>query len=204
MTGATAILTVPDVEQEALGSTEVPAEEGPPTERAIAEAQARIAGYLRRPVMIQKATEGVGPWLRDGATDKRWRYRTAAWPIVQVETQGYSIRHDDRHLTRDEREQETVTYFAGWKRKSQSVSDLPTGDGEALGGLTTEPPVVPGDIRRVALKLTLHELIQTEQGVGIQTLMQATGGGTATVNGPDPQAPRRLLNSISSYKTSPF
>jgi TusA-related sulfurtransferase len=204
MTGATAILTVADVEQEALGSTSVPGEEGLVTQRAIEEAQARVAAFLRRPVMIHKATEGAGNWHRDETGDKRWRYRGRSWPVVQVETSGYDARFDDRHLVASTPESDQVTYFAGWKRRDRSLSDLPTGSGEALEGLTTEPPTVPGDIRRVALKLTLHELIQTEEGIGIQTLSQATGGGVATVNGPDPQAPRRLLKSISSYRTSPF
>jgi len=204
MTGATPILTVPDVEQEALGSTSVPGEARLVTERAIEEAQARVAAFLRRSVMIHKATEGARDWRRDEAGDKRWRHRTRAWPVVQVETSDYDARFDDRHLVTSTRESDQVAYFAGWKRRDQSLSDLPTGLGEALDGLTKEPPTVPGDIRRVALKLTLHELIQAEEGIGIQTLTQATGGGTATVNGPDPQAPRRLLESISSYKTSPF
>ena len=204
MTGATPILTVPDVEQEALGSTSVPGGEGLVTQRAIDEAQARVARFLRRPVMIHKATEGTGAWLRDETGDNRWRHRARSWPVVQVETSGYDGRFDDRHLTTSTPEADQVTYFAGWTRRNQSLSDLPTGPGEPLEGLTTEPPTVPQDIRRVALKLTLHELIQTEEGIGIQTLTQATGGGVATVNGPDPQAPRRLLNSISSYKTSPF
>lgn len=204
MTGETAIITVSEVEQEALSSTQVPSDEGIATERAIEEAQARIAGYLRRPVMIHETTEGIERWLKDELRENYWRYRTKAWPIVQVQSDEYSIRHDDRHLTRDTRRKETVTYFAGWKRRRQSLSDLPTGGGEALDGLTTEPPTVPSDIRRVALKLTLHELIQTEEGVGIQTLTEATAGGTTTVNGPDPQTPMRLLDSISHYRSDPF
>ena len=204
MTGETAILTVSEVREEALSSTQVPGEEGIATERAIGEAQARIAGYLRRPVMIHKATEGIERWMRDRLRENEYRYRTKAWPIVQVESTEYGIRHDQRHLTRESKRRETVTYFAGWKRRSQSLSDLPTSGGEPLEGLGTEPPTVPGDIRRVALKLTLHELIQTEEGVGIQTLTEATGGGTTTVNGPDPQTPRRLLNSISHYRSDPF
>jgi len=204
MTGETEILTASEIAEEALSSTTVPDEKRNVTERAIAEAQARIARYLRRPVMIHKAAEGARDWLQDETSDRRWRYRTQSWPVVQVETSGYNIRFDNRHLATSTPKADQVMYFAGWKRRDQSLSDLPTGSGKSLSGLTKEPPTVPGDIRRVALKLTLYELIQTEDGVGVQTLSQATGGGVATVNGPDPQTPRRLLESVSSYKTSPF
>lgn len=65
-----------------------------------------------------------------------------------------------------------VNAFCGFRRRDQVLSNptsdqtqLPTGSGEALEGLTVLPDTLPGIVRRVALRLAISEMRQQYEGL---------------------------------------
>ena len=200
----TDILTVSEVIDGALSSADYSGTETE-VQQAIRDAQGLIEGHLHQKVMAHRKTDLIQrrDWLLDERTGET---KVRAWaehqPIVQVLSPAeLSIRVGSKdQFVRGRPEVTETEYVAGWMRRRQSLSDLPTGSGERLDGLTEEPPPLPGDVRRVAMNLTLFSLNEAEHGVGITDRQQATGAGTVTVTGPDPSFEQRQLRKLDRYR----
>jgi len=198
------ILTISAVLDGALSSSDYSGAEAQVKE-AILDAQGLIENHLHQKVMVHRTTQLVEPrdWLVDERTDTT---KVRAWaetqPVVQVVSPPeLSVRiGGSRQFVRNEAQVTEAEYFAGWRRRDQALSDLPTGTDERLDGLTTEPPPLPGEIRRVALNLTLYALNEAEHAPGITDRQQATGAGTVTISGPDPGFEQRQLRKLDRYR----
>lgn len=133
-------------------------------------------------------------------------------PVVEMDLTSDDIsdvsasRHTDRKLALDDnREAGTVTYFGGYRRPDQVLSNpgsdenkLPTADGEALDGLSTLPPVLPRQIRMTAINITLHVLQNRAQGNLGRRVQQSFGNQQITVDGADSQYVNRQLGRLES------
>lgn len=157
--------------------------------------------------IIHRTKQGVTrrEWLRDDVQeDTTYRAWANERPVVQVVSPSdVSVRYDNKQLLRDDREASIVEYFAGWKRRDTSASDLPTGTGEDLDGLTETVPTLPDDIRRIALILVLYEIGRIEYGTAVQQTTQTIGNqGEATMT-KDTDALRRYARDYLNEYTVP-
>lgn len=133
---------------------------------------AQIEAYLDRTLIVRRVESPID----EGAG---WEYRPRLyptggayvrylrqWPLVEViDTDLVSGVRDDAVASSAPR---AFEYFAGYRRNDQvlTVPDpnplelvaLPTDEGEDLEGLTELPGVLPGDVRRVAIRLAIAEL----------------------------------------------
>ena len=185
------ILTVEEVQDAALASSSA-VEENPSdvVEDAVRDAQDRIATYLGMDPMVHRLKQGIRAheWLEDETLDPvQWRAWADHQPAVEVQSPAeVTIRHDGLQFLRDEPKALTADYHAGWRRSDQTLSDLDGSNSGDLTDLTTEPPALPGDIRRTAIALTLFQIVDAEHGQAIGQMTQAVGtAGTITVQGTD-------------------
>lgn len=202
------ILNYTDIEVSSLASSAPVADEPAAVQEAAEDAQARMESYVGHPLMVHSHTQGIQRWEWT-ADEVQSDYKVKAWadrqPVVEIKSGDPSIRFGNDRFLNDHRDDLTVTYFAGYIRKDQSLAGLPTGSGDPLDGLTTEPPTLPRDVRRVAIRLTLFELNLAEHRAGMGTTTAAVGGGdTITIEGPDPEFPMRQLRQLDSYKRPSF
>jgi len=105
-------------------------------------------------------------------------------------------RHTSRKLEIGSSDAGTVRYFGGYTRPNQALADLPTGGGDDLDGLSTEPPDMPRQIRTVAINLSLHVLQNRAEGNLGRRVQQTFGQQQVTVEGADPQYTRRQLRRL--------
>jgi len=200
------LITVDEVIQGSLDSTDAPTDEPIEARRAIQDVTQMIAEHLGFKPIVHKHTQGIEPWAwtRDEAeADQTVRTWADVRPIVQITSPtDIDARFDGYQFTTSGRPgtAEKVVYFAGWKRKKQALSDLPTGTGEALDGLTETPEDLPSDIRRAALELTLYVLNKAESPVGMGSRSTTVQGGNITIDGPDPQFVNRTLRSLDTHR----
>jgi hypothetical protein len=200
------ILEYSDIEVSSLSSSSAVEEEPHAVVEAAQDAQQRIATYIGHPVMIHSHTQGIQrwEWTEDDVEDgmKAWADHQ---PVVEIESGDVGVRFGGDRLIKDYRDDLKTTYFAGYIREDQSLSDLPTSGGDPLEGLTTEPPTLPPDIRRVAIRLTLYELNRAEHRSGMGTTTASIGGGDSiTIEGPDPGFPERQLSQLDPYRRPGF
>lgn len=202
------LLTVGEVIQSSLSSSSAVEDEPGVVQSSIQDVQGMIESYLRQPVMIHKRTQGVlaHEWMSDELPDDhRWRIWAEARPVVEIDSPSeVSIRYDNEQLVRDQAENGTIDYFAGWKRSDQALSNLPTGSNEALDGLTTEPPTLPQDIRKAAIKLVLFDMGELVHDTGFTETTTNTPGGTMTIRGPEQGFEDRQLSNLSTYRRPAF
>jgi len=127
-------------------------------------------------------------------------------PAVEVQSpSAVSVRHDNRQFLRDKPEACTVDYHAGWIRSDQALADVNGSNSGDLTDLSTEPPRLPDDIRRVGLLLTLYEVSQAEHAPGVGSIEHTIGaGGTIQVGGMERGFVERHLRQLADYKQSPF
>jgi len=202
------ILTVFEVQDAALSSSTAVEDDPAQVQEAILDVQDRISTYIDQPVMIHKRTQGIAThdWLEDEVEDTtQYRVWADARPVVEVDNPTeVTIRFDEQQLVREKSENTKAVYFAGWKRRDQALSDLPTSSGEDLDGLTTEPPTLPRDIRRIAIRLVLFTLNEAEHSAGMGSTSTTVQGGSITVDGPDQSFVRTQMRKLDAYKRSPF
>lgn len=145
-------------------------------DEAIRDATSDIERYLDRSVVVRKVDQGFNryDWRYDRKqdADKYWAW-AEQWPLVEVSTSNVSIQsRSDRKLERDKQKTEVVTYFAGYRREGQSLSDLQN----QWSNLSTEPNRLPGAIRRVGLVIALHYILRARSGdLGFDTVTQTVG-----------------------------
>lgn len=200
------ILDYSDIEVSSLSSSSAVEDEPPAVVAAARDAQRRMASYIGHPLMIHSHTQGIRrwQWTQDDVEDgvKAWADHQ---PVVEVSSGDVDVRFGGDRFTKEHRDDLKVTYFAGYIREDQSLSDLPTSSNDPLDGLSTEPPTLPPDIRRVAIRLTLYELNVAEHRSGMGTTTASVGGGgSVTIEGPDPGFPERQLSQLDSYRRPGF
>jgi len=155
-----------------------------------------------------------------GIAGHEWTYSTIAEdylayadqrPVVEMNLQSDDLsdveipRQTSRKLQIGSPDAGTVTYFGGYRRPDQVLSSagpgeslLPTGNGEALDGLTTLPPVLPRQVRNVAINVTLHVLQNRAEGNLGRRVQQTYGQGQVTIEGADPQYIQRQMARLQS------
>lgn len=152
-------------------------------DEAIRDATSDVERYLDRKVVVRKVDTGYNrhDWRYDRQQDanKYWAWADE-WPVVEVSSSNVSVQsRNDRKLERDDPTTEVVTYFAGWRREGQSLTDI---QNDKYSGLSTEPERVPGSIRRVALVLALHYILRARSGdLGFSEVTQTVGPQQVTV-----------------------
>jgi hypothetical protein len=132
-------------------------------------------------------------------------------PVVEIAAESEDLagvevpRTTDRKLKRSRPKPGTVTYFGGYRRPDQVLTssdeeaeELPTGDGEALDGLSTLPPELPGTIQTVTANITLHVLQNRGQGNLGRRTQQSFGEQQVTIEGADPQFITRELSRLNA------
>lgn len=145
-------------------------------DEAIRDATSDVERYLDRYVVVHKVDQGFNAydWRYDRKqhADKYWAW-AEEWPIVEVSTSNVSIQsRNSRKLERDKQKTEVVTYFAGFRREGQTLSDLQN----QWGNLSTKPSRLPGAIRRVGLVIALHYILRARSGdLGFDTITQTVG-----------------------------
>jgi hypothetical protein len=207
MSSALDILDLSEVLDATLDSTDVPEDFAAQTLREIRDVQGRIAQYLGYDVMAHAHTEAIRrhDWTYDetaSGTSATFRAALQEGPIVEVlSPSDVSVRFDGTQVTKDDREPVQVTYVAGYRRADQALSDLPTGSGEALDGLTVAPDALPADVRSVALRIVMARMVEVASGTLGRGREVAIGtNDLVRVEGTDPQFERRELAKLSSYK----
>ena len=95
--------------------------------------------------------------------------------------------------------------FAGYRRRDQELADLPTGSGEALEGLTEEPPVLPDQIHRVAVRLALAEIRESAAGMlGVGASSTRIEDNTVDYERHDTRFEERELATLTPYRKMPM
>lgn len=152
-------------------------------DESIRDATNDIERYLDRTVIVRKVDQGINrsKWRHDtGQADTKYVAWAREWPLVQVETSNVKRNRNLRKLERSSPTTEVVTYFAGYHREGQSLSDLQN----ELPNLSTLPDRLPGAIRRVALVLSLHYILRARSGnLGVgDTITQTVGPQQVQIN----------------------
>lgn len=203
-----------DVLSENLGSLDV--DNVHAIERATEYATRQIEQYLERKLIVRERLDlGRNVDLEfdyDVSTDtiSYYSYYTGDWPVLEpisVTPDDYTLQvHPDgrRFFTDidsfDERIRR-VRYFAGYRRRDQDLSSLQSEDG--LSDLSTEPPLLPDDIRNVALRITIHRL-QAMQGQGLglgQRDLNVGAGQIVTAAEVDSGFVQRELQSLNDHRS---
>jgi hypothetical protein len=204
MTSEIDILTPSAVVDAAMQGTSAPEEFPAEVQREIRDVQDQMASYVGYPLMATRHTQGIRryDWLIDETQDDTWRWHADRVPVVEVlSPSGISIRFDEQQLTTDEPDAVHVTYVAGYRRQNQALSDLPTGSGEALDGLTVEPPALPGVIRSVALRLTIARITDVAAGtLGARREAAVGSQDLVTIEGMDRGFEQREMRKLDPYK----
>lgn len=168
-------------------------------DEAIRDATSDIERYLDRTVVVDKIDQGANysDWRLDRKQDAtKYTLWAEQWPVVQVETSNVSIHRNSRKLERDKQTTEVVTYFAGYRREGQTLSDLQT----QYSALSTTPNRLPGAIRRVALVLSLHYILRARSGdLGFSEVTQTVGPQQVTVR-TDQGFVREQLSRIERFR----
>lgn len=191
------ILTPTDVENAALASSTAAQEDKVAVQRVIRDVQGTIESYLDRPLMPGKHTQRVTrhDWTRHRRDSGHyWTVWADVQPALEVQSPTDVELEDAEHFRTDAPQGYDVSYVAGWRRSDQSAGDFGL-------SLLENPPVLPGDIQRVALQLVLFHLNEAEQGAGTGSTEQAIGSaGTVTISGMDSGFVSRKLSRLDSYK----
>ena len=202
----TDLISLFELDRDALESLDVldimPAAEG-----AIADVTRRIESYLDRELIVRKHTQAVTRWEwvanqyeANDVVDRTMLTFADHWPVLEAVTTGLEVgpKADRLKIDTDDAEAGTYTYFAGYKRADQTLSGLQ--DESDLSNLSVTPDDLPTDIRRVAVRLTLHELgVIDEQLLGKRRI-EASGPVSVTVDAEDPGFERRELRKLDVHK----
>jgi hypothetical protein len=191
------ILTPTDVENAALASSTAAEEDKVAVQQVIRDVQGTIESYLDRPLMPEKHTQRVTrhDWTRHRRDSGHyWTVWADVQPALEVQSPSDVELEDAEHFRTDAPQGYDIGYVAGWRRSDQSAGDFGL-------SLSEDPPVLPGDIQRVALQLVLFHLNEAEQGAGMGSTEQAIGSaGTVTISGMDSGFVSRKLSRLDSYK----
>lgn len=140
------------------------------------------------------------------------------WPVVQVLTSGVEIlvAPDDKEgasMLKASSPVYKVDVVTGYRREDQDIEIddpnnqgyLPTGSEEALEGLTEQPPVLPGDIRRVALNLVIFNLNVIQNNlIGLSNKEVDFGRANVKIERADNKYVEGQLQQLSPYKYHSF
>ena len=136
-------------------------------ESTIREVTSVMEGLLGRNIIADKHEQyfQYENWDYDRARDRY--FIRSNWPVVEIDTTGFTPgkslnSRDNDIIVYTNRFSGLVTYYSGYKREDQTLSDFSS----ALPDLGTEPGNVPYDIRAVAIKGVLHRLAEQNQGPG--------------------------------------
>jgi hypothetical protein len=162
-----------------------------------------IDSYLDRGLIVKPYTKRYKyeDWKWDYSQDRFYAW-AHEWPVVQITstTSSFTLSDDKRRLFSESPVYaEDISYFAGYRRADQSLSDLQAVDG--LSALTTLPALLPRDIRRAAIKLAVFEI--QIMITGMTTRMDRTqriAGGNIDLRAPITDQRPVILNQIRRYR----
>lgn len=154
-------------------------------EGIIADVSERVQSYLNRDLIEHTVTQRIyrNAWEEE-PIDDTWIAWARDWPLISIDTSGYSI-YDDRRIQGD-RDDVKITYDAGYAPTS--------------GSMTADP--LPADITNVCLRVVLFEVSETgDDMLGLGQREQAIGNGNQlTVRGRDSGFVMRELHKLDRYK----
>lgn len=169
-----ALILASNVESEAQGAYQfdLGSDSTKTTLQAMAdEVTGIIEGALDRHLIVRKYTHyfDLNDWSYDRARQKYVAY-TYQWPIVQVDTSGFTAASSRGSSVNNILEYTSaycgaVTYYAGYKRSEQTLTNLQA----QLADLAELPADLPGEIRGVAISAALHALAERRAGPGQRT-----------------------------------
>lgn len=199
MTDFTAFVTPQEVWNEGLGSrvdlSDIHVSET--LERLVLAVSRQIESYLNRRLAVHPVV--LRPSWTPSSASGRAEAWAEEWPLIQVDTAGVTAGEDNPggQLIYSFAWPPEVTGFAGYRRVGATLEDL----AETLPGLTVLPPVLPDDVRDVAIELVLHRLAYRESGLaGMRELSLDIGGRPVTTRAPERGYEASVLRRIAGYR----
>lgn len=203
----TALITASEVETAAMSNfseVDFTGSDQDHVEDIIEDVTDSIEQYLDRRVIVRKYKDQPVPAWRWNYDEIREDYvhMPPNRPIVQVETDGVSVGTDehgeDVYLLSGNTQEEEVTFYAGYKRGGQTLSDLQSAIDDTLD---TTPDDIPGAIRRAALKLVLYEIDLELQAMHAKSSRDVNNAGSLiTLNQPRTDVYEQELDKIAQYR----
>lgn len=156
----------------------------------------RIEAYLSRPLIVQQKRQRLEHWsYRE--SHGQYLALTQAWPVVQIDNGGYAVGPSDDEILSGRNVPVTLDTYAGYRRQDQNLKTLQ----EDLPELTELPPVLPYDIREVAIVLTLFRLSKRMAGnYGMARQMENVAQSMVTVQTTEPDFEGRVLDQIHTHR----
>jgi hypothetical protein len=188
----TDLVTISDLDAEALATFDA-ANNADAAERAISAATRRIEGYLNRTLIVREVVQRqryihlrTDYSVQEDAVQSFGARQYPALQVISVDPASVNVElhPDETRLYAADRAADirSVSYFAGYRRSDHTdLSTLQADSGTALDTLTVLPPVLPADIREVAVNLTLHHLRARRSGIdGFTNVEQQVGTRNTT------------------------
>lgn len=159
------------------------------------------ANGLNRQLITRQYTHyfNYGDWDYDQSREL-WFVPAPQWPIVEIDTSGFtagvskeSFQNEADLILYTSRFSGAVTYYAGYKRSEQVLSDFNATDPPNLTDLATLPGDLPYDIRGVAINAALMMLAERRQGPGQRTKVMNPAVQTTTIQEPILDYIRRMV-----------
>ena len=155
-------------------------------ETIIGEVTRSIESILDRNIIViqHRQYTQYSHWRYDNARGSYWVYADAM-PIVEIDTAGFSSGKSNASrlndiITYSSGFSGAITYYSGWKRPEQTLSDL----NAELPDLGTLPSNVPEDIRSVAIQGIMHRISERNHGPGMRSRTISPAVQTVTINSP--------------------
>lgn len=171
---------------------------------AIRDVTDQIQRYLDRKLIVRKWDIDIPSykWAYNASLEKD-QYYPPQYPIVQVDTSGVTISNDSVRLLAATEKKEVV-YYAGYKRRDQTVgggsNDIDTA-ANGLDGLTGTPDDLPHNIRRVAFRLVMYELTMALQNTyATASTTKTTGQMTSEITKARTDVYEQELSKLHSHR----
>lgn len=177
-------------------------------ERGIAFASRKIKSFLNRELVVveKQALCYSEDWEEKKRTpDNNYIYklkysRIREWPVLAVDED--TKVYGDRNIFAKDDEFESITYFGGYRRETQSYTDFSSAVTNEFSS-DDDIPVIPEDIEDVAINLAIHFAMLRISGlVGKSISKQDIGQFTTTVRRESAREnyESRQLNRIQDYR----
>lgn len=186
-----------DVSTDAAANTEVLA--------VINAASDMVREHLDRPILVQSRTLILnGMWFKVGRTSYSHRARLVEWPLVEV-TSSTTVSIGDANPGGQEIysnvKHDEITGFVGYRRHDwANVAAVISALGD-VAALTVLPPVLPYQIRDVALDLArfLYQNRKTGRHTGSRKVTRLPSGDVQ-IDAADRAYIERALSRIDRYR----
>lgn len=197
------LVTAEDIERDNLGQpfkAPTPEQTQAAIEQAILDMQGNVETYLNRNLIVREYCETfTNPCYRYNLAYQKFELTLKSWPVVQVISvtslngedlsDEFSLDNetyeDYKLLTSNVSVGIKVRYFAGYRRKDQSMTQIQAYS-EKHRSLTALPPILPNDIRSCVTELVLNRLtVAKNQQFGVGQTVKGIAGNELTFTKPD-------------------